>query len=86
MGNLYDMIEDFDVRVARILVSGEDAIIDNVKKIIIMSEENITVDYGKGQLSLHGDELSVDSIYDGRLCVNGRFSGIEFFGGNRNRK
>ncbi|MCI8284757.1 MAG: hypothetical protein HFE90_05745 [Firmicutes bacterium] len=83
MNKFADLIEDFDISIARVLVSGDDAIIDNVKRIIIMSEENITIDYGKGQLSLYGNEMTVDSIYDGRICVNGSFSGIEFFGKDR---
>jgi sporulation protein YqfC len=79
MDNPFDVLEDFDIKVARILVSGTSAIIDNVKKIIIMSDSNITVDYGRGQLSLYGSGLTIEYIYDGRISVKGNFSGVEFF-------
>ena len=80
MDELFNVMEDLDIREARINVSGAVAVIDNVKKVIIMSDTNITIDHGKGQLSLYGTGLNVEYIYDGRIRVSGRFEGIEFFG------
>lgn len=80
MDELFNIMEDLDIREARISVSGQIAVIDNVKKVIIMSDTNITVDHGKGQLSLYGTGLNVEYIYDGRIRVSGKFEGIEFFG------
>lgn len=80
MDELFNVMEDLDTREARIIVSGPVAVIDNVKKVIIMSDTNITVDHGKGQLSLYGIGLDIEYIYDGRMRVRGSFEGIEFSG------
>ena len=82
MDTLFNIMEDLEIRGARIYVSGAVAILDNVKKIIIMSDTNITVDHGKGQVSLYGTGLDIKYIYDGRMRVEGNFLGIEFFGKN----
>ena len=79
MDDMFDILGDFDIRAARINISGPVAVIDNVKKVIIMTDTNITVDHGKGQLSLYGTQLNVEYIYDGRMRVNGKFEGVEFF-------
>ena len=78
MDDMFNILDDFDIRAARINISGSVAVIDNVKKIIIMSDTNITVDHGRGQLS-----LNVEYIYDGRMRVSGKFEGVEFFGGRQ---
>lgn len=72
-----DMLEDFGLRQARVLVSGAVAIVDNVKKIIILSEELITVDYGKGNVTVHGSKMWMEYISNGRMCIRGEISGIE---------
>ncbi len=82
MDDMFNIMGDFDIRAARINVSGSVAVIDNVKKVIIMSDTNITVDHGKGQLALYGVGMNVEYIYDGRIRVNGKFSSIEFYGKN----
>ena len=80
MPGFSEYFEDFDTKIARIEVSGAVAVIDNVKKIIIMSDELITVDYGRGQISLSGKNMMVDYLSGGRMCVKGRFYGIDFTG------
>ncbi len=82
MDDMFNIMGDFDIRAARVNVSGSVAVIDNVKKVIIMSDTNITVDHGKGQLSLYGTGMNVEYIYDGRMRVSGKFSSIEFYGKN----
>ena len=59
------LLEDFDLKSARILVSGADAVIDNVRRILILSDSGITVDHGKGQISVYGTGIRVES---GRAC------------------
>lgn len=83
MDDPFNIMEDFDIRTARINVSGSTAIVDNVKKVIIMSDTNITVDHGRGQISICGMDLNVEYIYDGRMRIKGKFAGIEFFSGLR---
>lgn len=85
MDELFNIMEDIDARGVRMFVSGAVAIIDNVKKVMIMSDNNITVDHGKGQLSLYGAGLDIQYIYDGRIRVQGNFSGVEFFSKNSNK-
>ena len=80
---MFNILDDFDIRAARINISGSVAVIDNVKKIIIMSDTNIAVDHGRGQLSLYGTQLNAEYIYDGRMRVRGKFEGVEFFGGRQ---
>lgn len=83
MDDMFNILDDFDIRAARINISGSVAVIDNVKKIIIMSDTNITVDHGRGQLALYGTQLNAEYIYDGRMRVRGKFEGVEFFGGRQ---
>lgn len=80
------LLEDFDLKSARILVSGADAVIDNVRRILILSDSGITVDHGKGQISVYGTGIRVESVCDGRMYLKGSFSGIEFYQGELKNK
>lgn len=81
MEDPFNIMEDFDIKAARVNISGSVAIVDNVKKVIIMSDTNITVDHSRCQVSLYGMNLNVEYIYDGRMRIKGKFAGIEFFSG-----
>ena len=61
MEDPFNIMEDFDIKAARVNISGSVAIVDNVKKVIIMSDTNITVDHGRGQVSLYGTVIQICS-------------------------
>ena len=78
MNVIDEVFGDFSTRRAQIFVSGDVVIIDNVKKIIVLSEDIITVDYGKGKVSVNGCGLWMEYISNGRMCIKGKIMSIDF--------
>lgn len=76
-----EMIYDFDLRLPRILVSGKTAILDNVKKVVLISETSIIVDNGNRYTSLNGHDLIVNQLGEERMQVTGSIEMVEFYEG-----
>jgi sporulation protein YqfC len=75
-----EMIYDFSVNLPRILVGGKTAVLDNVKKLIIVTEANVVADCGGGYISLWGSKLSIKHLSEGRIIVSGKIKQVEFYG------
>ena len=68
----------------RILVGGKTGILDNVKKIVLISGNNVVVSCGK-YISVSGRDLIVRQLSEERMFISGDID-IEFFGSrSRNR-
>ena len=81
-----EIVNDFGVKVPRILVSGNYAVVDSVKKIYVLSEDIVTLETSEGYLSVLGNGLSVETLCDERIELKGEFSGVEFIKPERTEK
>ncbi|MFV0518627.1 MAG: YabP/YqfC family sporulation protein [Aminipila sp.] len=75
-----ELLYDFNLNMPRVLVSGRTGVIDNVKKIVFVSENSIVIDNGKQFTSLNGRDLIITQIEDERVLVAGEIKSIEFYG------
>lgn len=76
---LNEMTFDFDIRGPKIIASSKTAVIDNVKKVILISDESVTVDTGKFFVTVKGRDFVISEIWEGRLELEGTIEGIEFY-------
>ena len=75
-----ELIYDFSVNLPRVLVGGKTAVLDHVKKLLIVTESNIVANCGSRYISLIGNHLSVRQLSDERVIVSGEIQTIELFG------
>ena len=57
-----ELLYDFSINMPRLLVSGNTGIIDNVKKIVYITESSIVVDHGSRFSAVSGDNLRIKLI------------------------
>lgn len=74
-----EFLFDFGISMPRILVAANTAVLDNVKKIVMISDNSIVVDNGKGYTTLKGRNFIITEICDGRMLVEGEIQGIDFY-------
>ena len=75
-----ELLLDFDLRMPRILVNGTQGIIDNVKRLVLLSDESIIVSCGKQYVSVRGRRLSITFLEDERMFIKGTIEAAEFYG------
>ena len=75
-----ELLMDFDLHAPRILVNGERAVVDNVKSLVLLSEEAIIVSCGKKYISVRGRSLSITFLEDERMFLKGNIDAVEFYG------
>jgi len=76
-----EILFDFSMKMPRLLISGKTGVLDNVKKVVLISESSVVVDHGSRFSALAGRGLSVKSIEEERLIVTGEIEGVEFYRG-----
>jgi len=74
-----ELLFDFSINMPRLLISGKTGIIDNVKKIIMISESMIIVDNGNKFSAINGENLIVKELEEERMLVTGNIKSIEFY-------
>ncbi len=83
MGIKEELLYDFSLNRPRLLIGGKTGILDNVKQILLISATSIVADCGAMYTSLAGEDLTVDWIDQGRVCVSGEIRSIEFYPGGK---
>ena len=78
IGIVDEIVNDFGVKMPRVLISGKYAIVDSAKKIYVLSEDIVTLETSEGYISILGEALSVETLCDERIELKGDFSGVEF--------
>ena len=76
---LNEMTFDFDIRGPKIIASAKAAVIDNIKGVVLISDESVTVDTGKFYVTVKGQDFTISEIWEGRLELEGHIEGIEFY-------
>ncbi|HVI42575.1 MAG TPA: YabP/YqfC family sporulation protein [Anaerovoracaceae bacterium] len=78
-----ELLFDFSINMPRLLVSGKTGIIDNVKKIVFITENSIVVDHGDRFSAINGDMLRVKLIDEERMIIFGDIRSVEFYSGKK---
>ncbi|WP_165445363.1 YabP/YqfC family sporulation protein [Bacilliculturomica massiliensis] len=82
MGMKDEMLFDFSLRLPRVLISGRNGVLDNVKKIVLISDTSIVVDCGRKFTGVSGAGLTVDWLGEERMLISGEIRSVEFYGGD----
>lgn len=74
-----ELLFDFAVNMPRVLVTGETIVIDNVKKIMMFTDEQIVVSSGQKYTSVKGQRFTITMLREERMLVSGEVEEIRFF-------
>lgn len=74
-----ELLFDFAVNMPRVLVTGETTVLDNVKKLLILTDTQIVVFNGRKFTSVTGKNFVVTKLREERMLVAGEVDEIRFF-------
>ncbi len=74
-----ELLFDFAVNMPRVLVSGSTIVLDNVKKVMLLTDTEITVFNGQRFTSVKGSGFVITQLKDERMLVAGKVEEIRFF-------
>ena len=74
-----DILFDFAVNMPRVLVSGRTAVLDNVRKLMLLTDSEIVVFNGQRYTSVTGEDFVVTELKEERMLVSGEVNEIRFF-------
>lgn len=75
-----ELLFDFAISMPRVLVSGNTAILDNVKRLVLLSENQIIVHNGQRFTAVSGKGLVIKELKDERMLITGDMEQIQFYG------
>ncbi len=75
-----ELLFDFAINMPRVLVSGNTVILDNVKKLVLLSKEQIIVHHGQRFTSVVGKSLLIKELKDERMLITGELEQLQFYG------
>lgn len=70
---------DFDITGPKISAGAGAAIIENIRKVVLISDTEVTVDTGRFFVTVRGSGLVIGEIWEGRMELEGKIRGIEFY-------
>ena len=76
-----ELIYDFDLRRPHLICTDRLAVVDHVKRLLLLNETEIVVDCGGFFVSVQGQNLKIDSLEDQQMQMNGTVESIEFYRG-----
>lgn len=74
-----DLLFDFGVNMPRVLVAGRTAVLDNVKKVMLLTDREIVVFNGRRYTSISGRDFIMTELREERMLVTGEVEEIRFF-------
>lgn len=81
-----DLLFDFAVNMPRILVTGKTTVLDNVKKVMVLTDRQIVVFNGQRYTSISGHDFIITRLKDERMLVAGEVEEIRFFAASQEDK
>ena len=75
-----ELLFDFAINMPRAIVSGKTVILDNVKKLVLLSNTQIIVHNGQRFTSVIGDGLIIKELKDERMLITGEVEQLQFYG------
>lgn len=76
---LNELNYDFDITGPKITASATAAIIENVLRVVLISDNSVTVDTGRFYVAVEGDGFVIGEIWEGRMELEGKIRKIEFY-------
>ena len=73
-----ELLFDFAVNMPRVLVTGETTVVDNVKKLLVMTDR-LVVSNGRRCTSISGHGFVVTKLKEERMLIAGEVDEIRFF-------
>lgn len=74
-----ELLFDFAVNMPRVLVTGRTTVLDNVKKVMLLTDTQIIVFNGRKYTSVSGHDFVITQLKDERMLVAGEVEEIRFF-------
>lgn len=74
-----ELLFDFAVNMPRVLVTGSTLVLDNVKRVMLLTESQIVVFNGQRYTSVSGRGFVITQLKEGRMLVSGEVEEIRFF-------
>ena len=74
-----ELLFDFAVNMPRVLVSGSTTVLDNVKKLMMLTDTQIVVSNGRRYTSVEGKGFVVSQLKEERMLIKGEVEEIRFF-------
>ena len=71
-----ELLFDFAVNMPRVLVTGETTVVDNVKKLLVMTDRQVVV---SNCTSISGHGFVVTKLKEERMLIAGEVDEIRFF-------
>lgn len=81
-----ELLFDFAVNMPRVLVTGRTTVLDNVKKVVLLTDTEITVFNGQKYTSIRGRDFIITRLKDERMLVAGEVEEIRFFAASQEDK
>lgn len=73
-----DLLFDFAINMPRVLVSGKTTVLDNVRKLLLLTDSEIVVFNGQRYTSVKGTDFVVTELKEERMLVSGEVREIRF--------
>lgn len=74
-----ELLFDFAINMPRVLVTGKTIVLDNVKKVMLLTDSQIVVFNGKKYTSVAGHDFMITQLKEERMLVVGEVEEIRFF-------
>ena len=73
-----EMAYDLDFTKPKVIVTERVAILENITAIVMISEKALTVQSGKKNTTVVGEDYVIKEIGEGRLIIEGKIQRAEF--------
>ncbi len=74
-----ELMFDFSLNIPRLMVCGNMAVIDNVKRIVLFSDDQIIVHNGSCYTSASGRGIVIEELGEERMIIRGELEAVRFF-------
>ena len=75
-----ELLFDFAINMPRVLISGNTVVLDNVKKLVILTETQIVFYHGQRFTSIVGSNFIIKELKDERMLITGDMEQLQFYG------
>lgn len=75
---LNELTFDFDITGPRVTASEHAAIVENVLRVVLITDTQVTVHTGRFFVTISGGNFVIGEIWEGRMELEGDIQGIEF--------
>lgn len=75
---LHELTYDFDITGPKVTASAHAAIVENVLRVVLVTDTQVTVHTGRFFVTISGSGFVIGEIWEGRMELEGDIQGIEF--------